>query len=264
MAPTQDAGSSTFNANSLRFCTWMGPAFALLFLIGAVPLSGFFPPPPPTATLSETVALYTEHLTAVRLGCLAMCVSAVPFLPWGLSMAYATRRAESGFPILFWTHAASAAVCTIVILLIPLFWGIGAFRPGEVDAQITQTWNDAGWFAVLFAWPPFSLWCAAIVASILGDASATPRVARWVGYLNGWVAFLFVPAGLMIFFKTGPFAWSGIVTFHIPVVTLFIWVVVMTFVVLRVIAKEEREGQAVTLLVVSDSMPARKAELQRP
>ena len=54
--------------------------------------------------------------------------------------------AESGLPILFYTQVASVGVSTMVILFIPVFWGIGAFRPGEVSVEITQTGNDAGWF----------------------------------------------------------------------------------------------------------------------
>lgn len=36
---------------------------------------------------------------------------------------------------------------------------------------------------------------------------------RWVGYLNIWAALLLAPAVLIYFFKTGPFAWNGILVF---------------------------------------------------
>jgi hypothetical protein len=46
------------------------------------------------------------------------------------------------------------------------------------------------------------------------------------------VAVLFIPGGLLTFFKTGPFAWSGVFVYWVPLVVFFSWYLVM-FVVLR-------------------------------
>jgi len=40
-------------------------------------------------------------------------------------------------------------------------------------------------------------------------------------------AILFIPGGLIAFFKTGPFAGDGILTFWLPFAVFFGWFVVM-------------------------------------
>ena len=228
---------------NLKLCIWAGPIFVLLFLIGAVPLAGFFPPPSAADTAAETLHMYNLDLTAVRLGCLVMAISSVFFAPWGVALAYVTRRAETGFPILYKTQIVLIAVSTMVILFIPVFWGIGAFRPNEVSPEIVQTWNDAGWFGVLFTWPPFSLWCIVIALAILGDQSETPWMERWVGYVNLWTGLLYAPAGLMIFFKTGVFSQNGLVVFWVPVGIFFVWIITMSWLVLKRIGLEGKNSE---------------------
>jgi hypothetical protein len=51
---------------------------------------------------------------------------------------------------------------------------------------------------------------------------------------------LIVPAGLMIFFKRGPFGFNGLITFWMPTAVFFTWICVMTYMVLRAISAEER------------------------
>jgi hypothetical protein len=41
------------------------------------------------------------------------------------------------------------------------------------------------------------------------------------------VAVSFVPAGMLLFFKTGPFAYHGLFPFWLPVATFGLWVVLM-------------------------------------
>jgi hypothetical protein len=152
------------------------------------------------------------------------------FLPFGLSIAAVTHRDDAAGRLLTWIQVASVAVATIIILLIPVFWGIASYRAGHTSPQVTQSWNDAAWFGVLFTVPPFTIWCLAIAAAILRDDA---RIPRWVGYVNLWAAFLYVPAMLMIFFHHGAFSQNGVITFWEPVAIFFGWIVTMTICVVR-------------------------------
>jgi hypothetical protein len=53
------------------------------------------------------------------------------------------------------------------------------------------------------------------------------------------VAFVEAPATLVIFFKTGPLAYNGLIALWVVVGDFFVWVMVMTVLTLKVIAKEE-------------------------
>jgi hypothetical protein len=220
------------NPKTLNLCAWMGPAFVILFVIGAVP-AGYFPPPVAATGADATAAHYVNNIDWIRFGCIVMEIASVLFAPFGIAIACATRRAESGLPILFYLQLILVTVCTIVILYIPLYWAIAAFRPGSVSAEITQTWNDCGWFGLYFTWPPFSLWCFVIAAAILGDKSPRPCFPRWVGFLNIWAGIVYAPAALTIYFKSGVFSWNGLICFWFVVVVFFIWIVTMSVLVIR-------------------------------
>jgi hypothetical protein len=230
--------AETYNPKLLKLCAWMGPLFVALFVIGAVS-AGFFPPPLAAIGADVTTASYVNNLGAIRFGCIVMEIASTLFAPFGLAIAFATRRAENGFPVLFYLQLLMVAISTIVILYIPLFWGIAAFRPGDVSPEITQTWNDGAWFGVYFTWPPFTLWCFAIAAAILGDKSAQRFFPRWVGFLNIWAGIIYAPAALTIYFKSGAFSWNGIICFWLVVVVFFIWIVTMSALVIRGINAEQ-------------------------
>lgn len=235
--------SETFNPGVLRFCAWMGPAFTAMWLIGAAPLAHFAFVPPPSAAISaaETVASYTDHLTGVRLGCVFMIFASALYGVWGMAISMYARKAETGRPVLFYIQVVSLAACEVVVLIIGFFWGVAAFRPGDIDPEITQALNDVGWFGVLFTGAPFTAWAFAVAAAILGDKSERSAFPRWAGYLNIWAGLLYIEACLIIFFKSGPFSQNGIMVFYVPVIVFFIWIVTMSALTLKAISREEAD-----------------------
>lgn len=49
---------------------------------------------------------------------------------------------------------------------------------------------------------------------------------------------------LILFFKTGPFAYNGVVGFWLPTVAFFAWVLVMTWLVITEVNKDHAEAVA--------------------
>lgn len=227
------------NPTAVRIGAWCGPVLVLFFFIGLVPLAGFVPPPDPSGSAAEIQRLYAEDLTAVRAGLLLSTVAVALFFPWGASIAVLTRRSESGFPILSYTQVACVGMCGIVALFTCLVWSWGAFRPDEISAETTRSINDFGWFLYLYTWPPFSVWALAIALAIFWDRSERPAFPRWAAYMNVWIAFLLIPAGLMLFFKDGAFAYNGLIAFWVPTVAFFVWIPIMTGLVLRAVNRYE-------------------------
>jgi hypothetical protein len=211
-----------------RVCAWLGPAMVVGFLIGCIPIGGFIPPTDPPASAERIADFYRDDTTAIRIGCLIMIISLTLIVPWGAVIAARTYRQEAGFPIFTFAQVACLGVATFVVIAIPMFWAIAAFRPDDVDPGTTRTLHDIAWYLFLYTWPPFSAWCICIAVPIFRAEPGQEAFPRWIAYLNLWVALLLFPAGLMSFFKTGPFSYEGLFAMYMPLTVFFIWMIAMS------------------------------------
>ncbi|HTK64007.1 MAG TPA: hypothetical protein VL595_16585 [Pseudonocardia sp.] len=221
----------------------IGPALVVIFFAGFL-LSGFFPPSDPSATARGIADMYRADTTAIRVGCVLMCVGLALFAPYGCLIAMCTKQIEKRFPLLTYVQLVALAACTTVVVLIPLTWALAAYRPDDVSPDVTRMLHDAGWFLFLFSWPPFSIWIGAVGVAVLRDGQAAPLLPRWSGYLSLWTALLFAPAALMAFFKTGPMSYNGVIAFYIPTFIFFVWVAGMTVALLRIAPDHATTGNA--------------------
>jgi hypothetical protein len=129
--------------------------------------------------------------------------------------------------------------------IIPLMiWQTAAYRP-EIDPTLIRMLNDLGWIMFVGVISSAVVEFACIGVVILADERDTGVFPRWAGYFNLWVALLVAPAGLVPFFKHGPFAWNGLFSFFLPMVVFAGWVVVMVVVLRRAILEEEIEAGGV-------------------
>ena len=79
----------------------------------------------------------------------------------------------------------------------------------------------------------FALQGIVIGLAILKDKRETPLFPRWVGFYNFWVALLVMPGALVPFFKSGPFAWNGLLAWWLVLAAFASWFVVMWLVMYR-------------------------------
>jgi hypothetical protein len=223
----------------LLVCAWCGPLFALLFAIGFAVLAGFLPPPSPNDSAAKIVSMYRDHRDAIRFGTVFMMLGTPFIAPWGAVIAAQTRRTERGFPVLACIQLVCVGVVVLTIAVFVLIWAVASFRAGAVSADTTQTLNDIAFFLLLFDYSPFCLWCLTIAVAILRDRSDVPVFPRWAGYVNLWVVAMSLPGGLIVFFKTGPLAYDGLIAFYFPVVIFFVWLVTMTVVTIAAIKAQD-------------------------
>jgi len=230
------------NDRTQRLCIWAGPLFCLLFAIGMVPLAQFIPPPEASDSAREIVELYTENTDRLRAGLVLMMIGAAFVAPWAAAITVQMKRIEGRHSPLAWTNLACGAVNVLVVLLPVMIMIAASFRP-ERDAETTQAFNDLAWILFVMNFAPVFVQQLAIGIAAFTD-SAGKVFPRWVGYFNVWCAVLLLPAVLIPFFKTGPFAWHGIFEFWLAAVVFFGWVVVMTVVTLRAIGLQADEEPA--------------------
>jgi hypothetical protein len=86
--------------------------------------------------------------------------------------------------------------------------------------------------------PPVLVQQLALATAVFGHPGQT-IFPRWVGYFNVWCALLLVPAVLLPFFKSGPFAWHGILEFWLAGIVFFGWILVMTYATFGAIKQQE-------------------------
>jgi hypothetical protein len=153
------------------------------------------------------------------------------------------------------------AIGTMITVMAEFFWLIAAFRPGEISPEITMTLNDMGWLMFLLPWPPYSVWCVALALAILRDRSEFPILPRWSAGICFLTAFLFMPAFGTIFFKSGGFAYNGLLGMFLPLVMFLVWLEGITIPMTMGLRRELRRRQAMPIngyggLVQNEAEPA--------
>jgi hypothetical protein len=217
------------NRRAQLICVWTGPLLTVLFAIGAVLLGRFIPPwIHPHDSAAKVAATFAQHADRIRIGAFLTIISMSLIAPWGVVIAAQTRRREGNFPVLTYVQLMCVAVGTAVVVLMSMMWAVAAFRPHDYSPETVRFANDVAYFLFLFTWPPFSIWVGSIALSIFLDPTDEPVYPRWAAYLCIWVGILFVPAGLMAFFKTGAFSWAGLLALYVPVGVFFVWLIAMT------------------------------------
>jgi hypothetical protein len=66
---------------------------------------------------------------------------------------------------------------------------------------------------------------------------------RWVAYLSFFVtlSFLEILLQLLLFFRSGPFAWHGVVTYYVILIGFFGWMAAVSLYVLKALRRLEHE-----------------------
>lgn len=218
--------------------------FVVLYLLGWCLMAGFFPPPAPTASAEEIAAFYAGNTGLIRAGLLIAMVSCTFYLPWVAVISQQMLRMSGVSPVLAQTQALSGVAGMLIFLLPIMIWLTATFRP-ERDPQLILLVNDLGWLLFTITFAPFVSQNFALALAILGDQSPQRVFPRWVASYSIWTCLSFVPVVLIIYFKRGPFAWTGAIGLWIPLILFTIWVFVMVALLLRAIRAETGEGQRV-------------------
>jgi hypothetical protein len=207
----------------LTLCAWAGPATAIIALSGWL-IAGVLPIPLGSESSVGDVVNFYSHDTRVLAGLAISTLAVCLVLPLTAVIGVFMVRMEGRTPILTFLQLISGAATSICLLLPLLLMTTIAFRPGR-SPELTVTLNDIAWLLFITPIAPFIIQNVAIGLAILNDKRQT--LPRWVGYVNFWIAFSFIPDPLAFFFHSGPFAWRGIFIFWLALTTYSIFLFVM-------------------------------------
>ena len=207
----------------LTLCAWAGPATVVVALIGWL-VAGVLPIPLGSESSVEEVVNFYSHDTRVLAGLVISTLGVSLVFPLIAVIGVHMVRMEGRTPILTFLQLITGAATGVCLLLPLLLMTTIAFRPDR-SPELTMTLNDIAWLLFITPIAPFMIQNVAIGVAILNDKRQT--LPRWVGYVNFWVAFSFIPDPLAFFFHSGPFAWRGIFIFWLALTTYAIFLIVM-------------------------------------
>ncbi|MET0547443.1 MAG: hypothetical protein ABWZ40_14160 [Caulobacterales bacterium] len=192
------------------------------------------PPLPPTLSAEEIAAIYRNNNVGIKLGAVFMVLATMLLLPWTAAISAVLEQADKPLRALSKTQLASGVLAFTPLMFASFMFACAAYRP-ERSADLIYLMNDLGWIVLVMT--PGAIQPLAIGLAILFDKSANPLFPRWLAYLNLWLGTLFAGGVLNPLFKTGPFAWNGIIAFWIPAGIFSIWVGAMVVGLLRAAKK---------------------------
>lgn len=231
------------NARTQLFCVWCGPVFLVLWLFGLWGLAGFVPPPPATAGPLELATLFQANTTQIRVGIFLTIIASALMGPFTALITVHLKRIEGRHAPLSYAQLVFGAVLVILLIFPMTFLETAAFRldrsPDEILLLSDMTWMP---FVGVYSTVMINWLVTGVV--ILSDERKKPIFPRWSGYVNLWLALLSLGGSFIYYWKSGPFSWTGVFAWWIPLGLFCVWIVVMSIVLLAAIKQQlldERE-----------------------
>ena len=225
------------------FGAWCGVAYIVVLLVGWLAVGGFFPLHRPSAGADEIATFFRDHGIRIRLGTVIVMWGAALFIPFTATMADFVARFEGRNGPLTRMMTLAGYSNAMLTFYPPLWWIVNAYRAQQRSADLTYLLNDVAWLqfigGVSLIMPMYGV--VAVVA--LADTSENPVFPRWFGYQSIMTFLLLVPDQMLFFFKTGPFAWNGLIGFWIPLTALGSWFITIFILMRRTLLQEMRTSE---------------------
>ena len=230
------------NTRSQLVCAWVGVIAVVLIVVGFV-VADYIPPPKANDTATQLADFYRNHTDRTRIGIFVLLFGVAGFGTLVAGISIVMSRIEGRRPVLSVLQGVAGSGGFTCLLLFVLLLAAAAFRTNR-SPEITQMLHDAGWFMAFLAITPFIMQALSIAAVTLGDTSSEPVLPRWYGYFNAWIALLLLPGALLMFFKTGPFSYHGLLGFWVPLGAFGAWMLGMAWAIRKSALAEAAPAQA--------------------
>jgi hypothetical protein len=215
-------------------------AVVLFFL--AFIVAGFLPLPGPDMTQAQIIAMYQNNGPRILAGMVFMMIAGMFMAPMIGVISQQMDRMEGVPSALSYAQIAAGAAGMIFFFVPAVMFMVTAYRPDR-PPELTVLMNDASWIMAVLPWPPAFMENMVIAAAILMDRGTVKVFPRWVAWMNFFVCGGFLPGTMLIFVKSGPFAWNGLFGFLIPGTVFSAWFICMTWALLRAISQEQGASQ---------------------
>jgi len=216
-----------------KFSAWCG-IIAIAFFFGGIVIAGFFPVLSPALTPEQLAEIYQGRQARILTGGLLVVIASAFVAPFATAIFMQLRRMEGPRPVGAYSQLASG-IANVQFFIFPgLLFVATAYRPDR-PLDSLSTLNDLTWVITMLPWSVGAMQCTFIGLALVIHGSRTTPYPRWLGFFNIWIAIGMASSCVIPFFKTGPFAWNGLVGFWIPATVVGLWMIVMVWMTLRAI-----------------------------
>ena len=220
------------------FGCWSGIVYVAMLFGGWFVVGGFFPPHRPTASAQDVATFFQGHPNLIRFGMVIVMWGAAMFIPFTATASDYFSRVEGRNGPLTRIMMLSGYGNVMLSFYPPLWWIAASWRADERAVDITRTLNDVAWLQFIGGLSLIMPWFVIGAIAAFADENPDPLLPRWFGWLSIMCFAGSLPDQALFFFKTGPFAWNGVLGFWIPASVFGIWIITLAFLLRRAVLRE--------------------------
>lgn len=220
----------------LWFAWWVTIVFYNLFAVAFFVLSRTQPPPSPAWDSSRVVQWFNQNNYGILIGFGIMFLITGMTAPTNALIAYSMRRmsVSRAFGYSYLVLYSLSAIPGMLLMCIALT--VGALRPDR-DPQLISWLYDFAFLSFVGTMGVFLIGSLVWMLAILIDKNRV--FPRWFGYLNLCNALTEVVVSPAWLFKTGVFAWNGLIAWWIDMVVFGLYTGVFIYLLRRMIQRED-------------------------
>lgn len=222
---------------------WTGPIFFTTFFFMWGILAENFPPMAASDTAQEMWQHYKDLQLEIMIGMSVCMVGGSCYMTFGAAVSRVMRRIEDGEGMLANLEMMGATITYCPIVVACGIWLTAAIQVDALSPEMVQTCYYLGWMIIDLAYMVTSWQIIAAAVVFLKDKRETKLVPNWVSWWGFVTVASFFPVSLIPFFKTGPFAFQGMFNFWIAFPTWYIWIVAMSFYIIKAVSRIEKEDK---------------------
>lgn len=241
------------NRTTERWCIYSGPLLMIIFMLGFWVVAGLVPPPSPNWPAQQVADFYADNAVRIRIGLMISMLGAGLTFPFTVAIFQQMRRIEGEIGPMSLVQLVTGLMNGPLFILPMITLATVTFRAGSTDpgaVAATESLHQLGWMAFVGIPAPAVVQLTAMAIAGIRDRSPQPLFGRWFAYFNIWCALAFIPGIVIICFRTGPFAWDGIIAFWIPLTVFGTWFFVTAAVLLKAFNTQAGQPAATSEAVV--------------